>query len=246
MKISIITAVYNRADFIEEAILSLRNQSWKNVEHVIIDGASTDGTLDILLRLRQKNDLLISEPDIGLYYALNKGLKLTTGDIIGVLHSDDFYADNKALELVAKAFSDPNVDMVYGDLNYVSRYNSKKIIRRWRSEKFTPIKLRYGWMPPHPTLFIRRSLYEKKGGFNCDFKISADYELILRYFSNFDRGFVYLPHTIMNMRLGGESNKSLSKICQKTKEDYLALKQNRAGGIVAIIYKNIVKLPQFL
>ncbi len=245
LKISIITAVYNRAECISNAVQSLQNQSWPNVEHIIIDGASTDGTLRVLHKHLDEQTVLISEPDEGIYDALNKGLKHATGEVVGLMHSDDFYADRFVLEDVAKAFSDPLVDAVYGDLDYVSNDDASVIVRHWSSGEYKLEKLKRGWMPPHPTLFLRRRVIDSWGGFDKKLKISADYDAILRYFYHGKIKPLYIPRVLVKMRLGGESNSSLVKIWLKTREDYIALRRNRVGGIWAVLNKNVRKLSQF-
>lgn len=251
MKISIITAVFNRVDSIADAVQSVQDQSWHNLEHVVVDGASVDGTIQVLMTcLKESNRagyeaIFVSERDHGIYDALNKGLALATGEVIGFMHSDDFYADTDILDCVATAFSNPAVEAVYGDLDYVSKYNSKRIIRRWRSGVYSPLKLARGWMPPHPTLFLRRSVIERWGGFDTEYRIAADYDAILRYFAKGKIRPVYIPKVLVKMRLGGESNRSLSRIWLKTREDYRALRSNGVGGIGALIGKNVSKLGQF-
>ncbi len=182
LKISIITAVYNRANTISSAITSVRHQTYSDVEHVVIDGASSDGTLSILQNIVHEFQeiILVSEPDSGIYDALNKGIALATGDVIGLMHSDDFFADQRVLESVAKAFADDKVDAVYGDLMYVSKDDPSQVIRFWQAGEFLPSKLNQGWMPPHPTLFFRRKVIEQWGGYDTRYQISADYDCILR------------------------------------------------------------------
>ncbi len=252
MKISIITVVFNRADSIAQAVHSVQSQTWCNVEHVLVDGASTDGTLQVLLACINAHtragyrSLLSSETDLGIYDALNKGLARATGDVIGVMHSDDFFADVEVLADVAAAFEDPTVDAVYGDLDYVSKTDAKLIIRRWRSGQYSSSKLAHGWMPPHPALFLRRSVIDRWGGFDTNYMIAADYDAILRYFGQGKIHPTYIPRVLVKMRLGGESNRSLSRIWLKTREDYRALRRNDVGGIKALIWKNVSKLGQFI
>ncbi len=246
MKISVITAVYNRAGSIAQAVESIQAQSWPNVEHVVIDGASTDGTLQILQSCLGDGAVLVSEPDKGIYDALNKGLARATGDIVGLMHSDDFYADDNVLRSVADAFADPAVDAVYGDLEYVAKADTSRIIRRWQSGEYDRDKLSWGWMPPHPTLYLRRSVIEQWGGFDTGFRIAADYDAILRYFGRGQVRAAYIPRVLVKMRVGGESNRSLAKIWLKTREDYAALRRNGVGGVGALAWKNLSKLRQFL
>lgn len=215
MIISIVTAVYNRADTIGHALASVRGQTWPYVEHVVIDGASNDGTTEELEVHRDWISVLVSEPDRGIYDALNKGLARASGDIIGLMHSDDFYADERVLERVALVFAEPTVDGVYGDLEYVAKDDPSRIIRYWRSGEYDKRRLSWGWMPPHPTLFLRRSVIEQWGGYDTEFRIAADYEAILRYLGRGGISLAYIPEVLVKMRLGGESNRSLSRIVRK-------------------------------
>jgi len=212
---------------------------------VVVDGASTDGTLQVLQSCLDDRAILISESDQGIYDALNKGLALATGDVVGLMHSDDFYADDQVLYSVAKAFADPAVGAVYGDLEYVAKDDTRQVIRRWQSGEYHPRKLAWGWMPPHPTLYLRRGVIERWGGFDTRFRIAADYDAILRYFGQGQIHAVYLPRVLVRMRVGGESNRSLAKIWLKSREDYSALKRNGVGGLGALAWKNLSKLGQF-
>ncbi|MBN8449617.1 MAG: glycosyltransferase [Candidatus Accumulibacter sp.] len=245
MKISVITAVYNRAALVAQAVESVQTQTWANVEHVVVDGASTDGTLQVLQSCLDDRAILISESDQGIYDALNKGLARATGDVVGLMHSDDFYADDQVLDSVAQAFADPAVGAVYGDLEYVARDDTRQVIRRWRSGEYHPRKLAWGWMPPHPTLYLRRGVIERWGGFDTRFRIAADYDAILRYFGQGRIHAAYLPRVLVRMRVGGESNRSLAKMWLKSREDYSALKRNGVGGAGALAWKNLSKLGQF-
>jgi glycosyltransferase len=245
LKISIITAVYNRADCIAQALASVQCQTHANIEHVIIDGASTDGTLEILRDSLDARATLVSEPDHGIYDALNKGLARASGDVVGLMHSDDSFADESVLALVAAAFSDPLVDAVYGDLEYVAKADTSRVIRRWQSGEFSAARLAWGWMPPHPTLFLRRRVIEEWGCFDTQFRIAADYDAILRYFSQGKIRPAYIPRVLVKMRVGGESNRSLGRIWLKSREDYKALRRNGVGGVGALVWKNVSKLGQF-
>lgn len=245
LKISIITATFNRADTVAEALASVADQTWPQVEHIVIDGASTDGTLRLIEARRDRLAVLVSEPDGGIYDALNKGFARSSGDVIGLMHSDDFYADERVLERVAQAFADPAVDGVYGDLDYVAKADPARIIRRWRSGSYAREKLAHGWMPPHPTLFLRRAVIEQWGGFDTGFRIAADYDAMLRYLARGNIRLAYIPEVLVKMRVGGESNRSLSRILRKSREDYLALRRNEVGGLWALAWKNLGKLGQF-
>lgn len=246
LKISIITAVFNRVDTIAQALASVAAQSQVGVEHIVIDGASSDGTLQLLEAERAGLSVLLSEPDNGIYDALNKGLALATGDVIGLMHSDDFYANHRVLEKVVAYFGDPGVDGVYGDLDYVAKDEPSRIIRRWRSGTYAASRLAWGWMPPHPALFLRQSVIEKWGGFDTSYRIAADYDAMLRYLGQGKIRLAYIPEVLVKMRVGGESNRSLSRILLKSHEDYRALRRNGVGGVGALVCKNVRKLPQFI
>ena len=245
MKITVITAVYNNKKTIKDALESILSQSYKNVELIVIDGGSTDGTVDIVHTFGDKIDTFVSEPDNGIYDALNKGIGLATGDVIGFLNSDDVYAHDRVLEKIARAFQHEHADSVYGDLNYVLRNDISKVIRHWKSHEYTPKKLRQGWMPPHPTFYVKREIYEKYGGFDTSFKIAADYDSILRFLGLHHISTTYVPEVLVKMRLGGVSNRDLKSILKKSGEDYKALKKNGIGGKRVVFMKNISKVPQF-
>ena len=247
IKFSIITAVYNRRSTIFDSIESIKSQLYplNLVERIIIDGGSTDGTFKIVNASLDNNSKLISEKDGGIYNALNKGYNLASGDVIGIMHSDDFYNDNLVLSDVNKLFSDESIDIVYGDLIYISNDIEMKTIRNWKSGKFSIKKLFWGWSPPHPTLFIRRKLYEKYGGYNELYRISSDYDFMLRYLSSSKKNVAYIPRVLVKMRIGGESNATLFKILKKMYEDYLAIKKNKIGGLLTLFSKNLIKIRQF-
>ncbi|MDO6760256.1 glycosyltransferase family 2 protein [Tamlana sp. 2_MG-2023] len=247
MKVSIITATYNSADVIEHCMQSVLNQDYPNIEYIIIDGQSKDHTLNIVVEYQKKypNIKVISEPDSGIYDALNKGIQKATGDVIGFVHSDDFLANSSVISNIVKAFKSQNCDGVYGDLEYVDQQNTNKVIRYWKSCDFDQKLLKKGWMPAHPTLFLKSDIYKKHGIFDLDFKIAADYDFILRVFKNPELRFVYIPEVITKMRVGGASNRSLKNIISKSKEDYKALHKNNIGSWNALIIKNVSKLSQF-
>lgn len=245
MKITLVTAVYNRAGTIGEALASVAWQSYREVEHLIMDGGSTDGTLAAIEAAAHPAMRVISEPDRGIYDALNKGFALATGEVLGLVHSDDYLAHSRVLERVMAAFSDPAVDAVYGDLDYILAADPARVVRRWRSGPFAPGRLRRGWMPPHPALFIRRRIWETRGTYDTRYQIAGDYDAILRWFGTGAIKVVYLPEVLVKMRTGGESNRSLGRILRKTREDYRALRVNRIGGLGALICKNLSKLTQF-
>jgi glycosyltransferase len=247
LKISIITAVLNGSNTIGDTLESILNQLYKNVEHVIIDGGSTDETLEILKRYKNRRTKIISEPDGGVYDALNKGVQLSSGDIVGILNGDDFYAHDQVLNRVADVFEKKKVDSCYGDLQYVDRDNTSKMIRYWKSSRYRPGKFSYGWMPPHPTFFVRKEIYEKFGTFNTNLKIAADYELMLRFLERFKISTHYIPEVLIKMRVGGMSNRNLRNMFIKSCEDYKAWKVNDLKSrFYTIPLKNFLKIPQFL
>ena len=246
IKISVITAVFNSRETISAALDSVLGQSGANVELVVIDGGSTDGTLEILRSYADRLSVLVSEPDGGIYDALNKGIQRSSGDVLGFLHSDDLFADAGVLSRIAAAFADPGVGAVYGDLLYVRKDNPDQAVRYWRSGAFSDRRLGWGWMPPHPTLYVRRDLYERHGLFDTSFRIAADYDFVLRLLGKGRVGVHYLPEVLVKMRMGGVSNRSLRNLLRKSSEDLKALKKNNVGGWGALIWKNLSKLPQFL
>jgi glycosyltransferase len=246
MKVSIITACSNNESTIEDSIQSVIEQTYKDIEYIVVDGASSDNSLEIIKRYENKITYLISEPDDGIYYALNKGIALANGYIIGFLHADDIYANNKVVETVVDHFKEHDVDCCYSDLVYISRKNAEKIIRFWKSSPYDESLLEKGWMPPHPTLFLKKIIYDRYGDFNTDFKISADYELILRHLKKNRISTYYIPEVLVKMRIGGASNKNLINLVRKTYEDYRAWKVNNLDfRIHTIFLKNISKIPQF-
>lgn len=246
LKISVITATYNREDTVQDALDSVSNQTYRAVEHVVIDGASTDGTLEILERNRNRVAILVSERDDGIYDALNKGIGLASGEVVGFLHADDLFASDTVIGRIAAAFRDPTVDAVYGDLVYVSRTDTNRVIRRWRAGPFSQARLRWGWMPPHPTFYVRRSVYERLGRFDTCYHIAADYDCILRFLGRGGIVPAYIPEVLVKMRVGGASNRSLANIVRKSREDYRALRENQVGGMGALAWKNLSKIRQFL
>lgn len=245
MKISVITAVFNCRDTIDEALASVASQDYPDVQHVVIDGGSTDGTLQALERQRSRIDVLVSEKDGGIYDALNKGIALSVGEAIGFLHADDLLADERVLSRIAAALSRPGVEAVYGDLVYVRRKDPGRVVRYWRAGEFAPAKLCRGWMPPHPTLYVKREVYERLGHFDTSMRIAADYDCILRFFGRGGVRPAYVPEVLVKMRLGGTSNCSLSGMARKSCEDYRALRKNGIGGLGALAWKNVSKVGQF-
>lgn len=246
MKFTIITAVYNRATTIGQALDSVAQQSDADVEHLVIDGASTDGTLEEINKRARSGMRVISEPDQGIYDALNKGIDAASGDVIGLMHSDDFFAHNDVLANVSNCFAQTGADAVYGDLDYVSAHDTDNVIRHWKSGPYDQRKLAWGWMPPHPALFVRREVFTRFGDYDTSYQIAADYDAILRWLWTGGITAAYVPDVLVKMRVGGESNRSLGRIITKSREDYRALRSNGVGGISALAWKNISKLPQFM
>ena len=245
MKISIITITFNSAKTIQRALDSVQSQTYADIEHVIVDGASTDGTKELIETYAKahKNVRWISEKDKGIYDALNKGIKLATGDIIGFLHSDDVFYSPDSIGQIAAAFEDEKVDVVYGDLQYCK---GPKVVRRWKSNDFNPCALKYGWMPPHPTVYVRREVYQQVGEYDEWFRISADYDMMLRIFT---AGYKskYIPKVLVCMETGGASNKNTKARLSKTQEDYIVLKKNHVGaGYLTVACKQLRKIKQFL
>ncbi len=224
--ITIITVSYNSEKYIEDAIKSVLAQKNVDLEYLIIDGKSTDKTMAIIQNFKNKIKKIVCEPDRGIYYAMNKGLGLATGDIIGFLNSDDVYNGDHVLQTVMKAFQDKKVDACYGDLIYFKPYNMDKISRYWKSSNFIPKSFSKGWMPPHPTFFVRKNIYEKLGFFNTRYSIAADFDLMLRFLQVGNINSIYIPDILVKMRLGGVSNRSFRNIFRQNREVYNSLKTN--------------------
>ncbi|MCP3932535.1 MAG: glycosyltransferase [Bacteroidetes bacterium] len=220
-KISIITATYNAARTIRDCLECVRSQT-AEVEHILVDGMSKDGTLDIVQGYYGDLAKIVSEPDLGIYDAMNKGLKLATSEIIGILNADDFYPAKDTLAQVLNAFDNPQIGACYGDLLYVDGRNTHKIVRNWRSGSFIPEKFYWGWMPPHPTFFVRRAVYEKHGLFNLELGSAADYEIMLRFLLKHRVRAAYIPKVLVKMRTGGVSNSTVTNRLRANKMDRMA------------------------
>ena len=244
MKFSIITASFNSQNGISNCLSSILNQNYSNFEIISIDGKSNDNTSYIINNMLRNSDKKVFEIDHGIYDALNKGIKISTGDIIGVLHSDDVYASNNILQLVADKFIETNCDVLYGDLNFIK---NGKIVRQWKSNKFKLFLLKIGWMPPHPTLFIKKDVFEKYGLYNIDFKISADYDYILRIFKIKSLNFQYIPFVITNMSMGGISTSGFRNLFLKSIEDFKIIKKhNLIYPLFVLFLKISLKFPQII
>lgn len=245
MQISVITAVYNRVATIGEAMTSVQRQTYRQVEHIIQDGGSSDGTCEEIAALSNGATRLVSERDQGIYDAINRGISRARGGIIGLMHSDDFFAHDRVLEMVAARFADPQIDGVYGDLQYVSATNPNRVVRQWRSGQYDRSRLSRGWMPPHPTLYLRREVFDRFGLYDTSFNIAADYDAMLRYLAKGQIKLAYIPEVMVKMRLGGESNRSFERIIRKSREDLRALRKNGVGGVGTLAAKNLSKIGQF-
>lgn len=209
MKISIITVCFNSSSHIEDAINSVANQDYEDIEHIVVDGNSTDGTQEILKRHDDKLAFWMSEPDQGIYDAMNKGISRATGDIIGILNSDDFYYDNHVLSKIAAAFSNNGIDAVFGDLIFVDPNNLDRTVRTYSSKNWHPDRFAKGYMPAHPTFFVRRNFYEEHGLFEIDYEIAADYEMLIRLLYVHKLKYKYIPMKMVKMRKGGVSSNGI-------------------------------------
>ena len=245
MKISVVTAVMNGGDTLPRTVESLRAQTYQDVEHVVQDGGSMDGTLAYLARQGHPNMSLVSAPDGGLYQAINAGIARATGDVIGLLHSDDYLASDTVLETIADTLKDGEFDGVYGDLEYVARRDATRVVRHWKAGAYAPYKLRLGWMPPHPTLYLRRAVFDRAGLYDTSYRIAGDYDGMLRFLIAGQVRLAYLPQVMVRMQLGGVSNRSLGQMLHKSREDYRAMQRHGVGGVGTLLAKNLSKLPQF-
>lgn len=246
MKISIITITYNSEATIEQTIQSVLSQSYPDIEYIIVDGQSTDATLEIVNTYKNQISKIVSEKDKGLYDALNKGIAMASGDVIGLLHSDDFYIHERVVENYASVFIKEQADAVYSDLYYVDKSNTDKIIRKWKSGTYHHDDFVNGWMPPHPTFFVKKDLYKKFGVFNLDFKSAADYELMLRFIHKHKINLSYLPEYTIKMRLGGKSNKNIQNRVNANLEDRRAWEVNGLKPrFYTLYFKPLRKIIQF-
>jgi glycosyltransferase involved in cell wall biosynthesis len=246
MKISIITTTYNSAGTVVDTLRSVEHQSHPDIEHIIVDGGSTDNTLDIVSGFRHVAKR-ISEKDGGIYYAMNKGISMAAGDVVGILNSDDVYVNAGVIARVAREFSDPNIQATYADLQYVQQNDLNKIVRTWKTGIFNKKNFYYGWMPPHPTFFVRREVYNKVGLFDISLRSAADYEMMLRILLKHEMHTKYIPEVIVKMRSGGISNASFRNRLMANREDRLAWKKNGLQPYFFTLYaKPIRKISQFL
>jgi glycosyltransferase involved in cell wall biosynthesis len=246
MKVSIITAVFNCEEFLEECIKSVVEQLYQNIEYIVVDGKSTDGTSQIINKYRQQIHHFVSERDFGMYDALNKGIAMATGDVVGILNADDFLVDTQVVLELVRCLTEQNCDAVYGNLNYVKRSDTTVISRRWLSRKVELKDFERGWMPAHPTLFIKRKYFELYGNYLTNLGSAADYELILRFLYTYKLKAVFLNKLLVNMRSGGMSNGSWLKIFRALRFDYRSMVNHKLPRpFMALVLKKARKLNQY-
>lgn len=248
IKITIITVCFNSEKTINKTLNSVANQVYDNIEHIIIDGKSTDQTINIINEYSHIKKI-ISESDYGIYHAMNKGLEIATGDIIGFLNSDDFYVNNNVLKKIESVFvGNRDIDACYSDLDYIDKVDNKKIIRHWKSCKFTEGLFAKGWCPPHPTFFARHSVYKNYGYFNLKYRIAADVDLMMRFIEKYKIKSIYIPEVLIKMRTGGITNRSFKNILLQNKEILNSFGNNNLPVNVVrfFVYKIIFRSLQFL
>lgn len=246
MKVSLITVTYNSATYLQDCIESVVGQQYHNLEHIIIDGGSTDGTVDIIKKYNDHITRWVSEKDNGMYDAINKGIALATGDIVGILNSDDMFASNDVIDAIVGCFMEHKIDAVYGDLVYVNKTDTNKIVRLWKGFPYKRSRFRHGWMPAHPTFYLKRELIEEHGGYESHYFTASDYEFMARYLYRYRISAIYLPKLIVKMRVGGQSNVTIKSRLRANRRDYLAMKRNKIPlPFLASILKPISKLHQY-
>lgn len=247
MKVSIITACFNSAETIEHTIRNILSQDYRDIEYIVVDGASTDLTLDVLTKYRSRISKFMSEPDQGTYDAMNKGLRIATGNIVGFLNSGDFYADENVIARIVEAMQTNNVDCSYGDLEYVAKDNLEKVVRKWKSQPYQDGLFEKGWHPPHPTFYAKKYVFDEYGCFDLNYKISADYELMLRFLKKHGLKSCHIPEVLIRMRIGGKSNRNLWQIIKANVECYQAWKKNNLNiSPFIMIRKPLSKIAQCL
>jgi glycosyltransferase len=244
MTISLITTCYNRASTIESAIQSVLSQSYGDVEYIIIDGASSDGSLEIINRYAGRVAHIVSEPDSGMYEAINKGIRLATGDIIGLLHSDDVFYSPTVLSKIADTFGQTHADIVYGNGIFVDPDNPDKIVRNWISGTYQPEKVKQGWLPLHPTVYVRREIFSQCGLYDESYKIAADSDMLVRLLYDYRFNVIYLNEYTVRMFMGGLST-SLKSQLAKWKEDIRMYRSHGFNPYISLALKIISKIKQF-
>jgi glycosyltransferase involved in cell wall biosynthesis len=245
--VTVITVCYNSANTLEQALKSVTIQDWPNVEHIVIDGGSTDDTLDILGRYKNHLAYVVSEPDNGIYDAMNKGLARATGDVVCFLNADDQYASENVLSMVANQMRAGQLDALLGDVGFFHASNPTRQVRRYRSDRFTPERLAWGWMPAHPALFLTRSVIDRVGLFNTTYKIAGDYEFVIRAFYGHALRYVHVPKVLVRMQTGGVSTDGWRSKVRLNKEVLRACRENGVNtNIFKILSKYPVKLMEML
>lgn len=246
MKISIITVVWNNRNTIKDAINSVLNQTYQDIEYILVDGASTDGTVEIIKSYGDKINQFISEKDKGIYDAMNKGIDLATGDIIGILNSDDIYFNKNVIQNVMNKFKENNIDSIYGDLYYVKENDLNKVVRYWKSSIFIQDSFIKGWHPAHPTFFVKKEIYKKYGYFDLNMNVSADFELMLRFLEKYKISTFYLAEVMVKMREGGESNQSIKNIIKGNLNILKSFDKNgiNVNKFIYLFYRFIPKIIQ--
>lgn len=246
MRISLITVTYNSAKYLQHCIESVLGQTYPDIEHIIIDGKSQDGTVDIIKQYESKIAHWISEPDKGMYDAINKGIALATGEVVGILNSDDMLASPDAIAHIVATFKEQQVDSLYADLVYVEQEDTNKVVRVWKGKKYRRSLFNIGWMPGHPTFYIKKSLIAQYGGYENHYYTAADYEFMARYLYQHKVSSYYLPSLIVKMRVGGASNKNFNHRLRANRRDYLAMKKNNIPmPFLVSIMKPLIKLHQY-
>jgi glycosyltransferase involved in cell wall biosynthesis len=244
LKISLVTVCYNAESTISRTIESVIAQNFKNVEYIIIDGGSTDNTIQYIIQYKNHVSIFLSEPDKGIYDAMNKGINLATGDITGTLNADDYFASNDVLQSVAAAFVQHEPEIVYGDLDYVNEEG--RVIRKWRSRQYFYGMFNWGWMPPHPTFYCRRNLFEQYGCYSLGLGSAADYELMLRFIHVNKLKAVYINKVLVKMNIGGVSNKNMANRLRALFFDLKAMRNNDILlPIVTLVFKPLRKITQY-
>ncbi len=246
-KVTIITVTYNSAAYLQDCINSVRSQNYPNIEYIIVDGKSSDGTMGIVRKNNEAVDYWISETDKGMYDAINKGMAVATGDIIGILNSDDVLDNENVITTIVNCFEKQGVDSIYGDLEFVDRNDVNKVMRIWKGQPFKRSRFRYGWMPAHPTFYIKRSLVEKYGAYENHYYSAADYEFMSRYLYLNSVSSYYIPELLVRMRMGGQSNVNIKQRLRANRRDYLAMKKNKIPfAFFVSILKPLIKVHQFV
>jgi glycosyltransferase involved in cell wall biosynthesis len=246
MKVSIITVTYNSGKYLQDCIESVIKQRYHDIEHIVVDGKSTDNTLAIIRKYESHISKWISETDRGIYDAINKGMSMATGDIVGILNSDDMLDSDEVISTIVKTFEEQDTNTIYGDLEYVDPTDTNRVLRIWKGRPFKRSRFNYGWMPAHPTFYIKRSLIEKYGFYENHYYTAADYEFMARYLYKNRVSAYYLPMLIVKMRMGGQSNKNLRHRLRANRRDYLAMRKNKIPlAFFVSILKPLIKVNQF-